>query len=720
MDGWFRGLAACAAMAAAGARAAEPTPAEENELEILNLSDDLNAEPTIAAARAQKGQATPGVVTIVTREEIINSGARDLIDVLQLVPGFSAVGVDVEGVTDFGFRGIWGHEGKILFRIDGEPMNELLYDDNELGHHFPVEQIERIEIIRGAGSALYGGWAELAVINVITRSAKDLSGAAASVYGGWMTRGFGQADLNLAAGKTDLGGVKGLDASAWLYWGRGNRSDQTYQDFLGNSYPMLGNSSLDPFSVNAALTWKDLHLRFIYDHYHLTEADSYSAVSGCGQTGLDGNPLSCPYPVDEWFVTTIGDAYYDWKISDRLTITPRITYKLQQPWYVTDPNAGVQYAPVHAERWTARLVANWDIARNDGPWLEGLSLMLGTEDYYDDAHVEGNAPPGATPNFFGTPTDSTNSQCVLPISQTATTNCVSMNDYNLAGFAEANWRSPIGSLTAGARYEHNSYFGESFVPRAALTKVLGPWHLKLLYSFAFRAPGLEDINYSLPGQAIQPERTKDGEVEVGYQITDHLYASANAFYIDIDDPIVYYATANGAGQYYANFPKTGSEGVEAEFRLKYRWCYLNANYSFYTSWSIFTDSAMNEVPLYAVPNDQSLLAGFPAHKVSLNGHFVIWKGLSINPSGNFLSRRYGQWSGDGQGNGIGDLGPALYLVNLYVMYQDLGVKGLDLGAGVYDLLDQQYTYLQPYQSGHAPLPGPSREVLARLAYALPF
>jgi outer membrane receptor for ferrienterochelin and colicin len=374
-----------------------------------------------------------------------------------------------------------------------------------------------------------------------------------------------------------------------------------------------------------------------------------------------------------------------------------------ESWYVTDPNV-IDYYTVHAERYTALLTLRWDI-------LPSLNLLAGTEDYYEDAVLEQPPPAGATPNYFGNQLGE---------------NLNSVSYYNLAGFAELQWRSVIGSLTAGARYEYNQEYGDSFVPRAALTKTLGRFHFKLLYSFAFRAPGIEDINYSAPPPAppIQPERTQDAEVEVGYQFTDHLSASANFFYIEIKDPIVYSASSNGAAQVYQNFPQTGTEGIEAEFRLKYRWGYLNTNYSYYTAWSIFDDffkgASMNEVSLYAVPNDPSLLAGFPAHKVSLNGHFVIWKGLSLNPSGSFLSRRYGQWSGDGDGNGIGNLGPALYLLNFYVMYKDLGVKGLDLGAGVYDLLNETYTYLQPYQSGHAPLPGPSREILARLAYALPF
>jgi len=115
------------AIAAAAAFAATPAFAQSSsELELFAADAVLKAETTVASIRPATVRETPGVVTIVTREEIVRSGARDLIDVLRNVPGFS-FGVDVEGVVDLGFRGVWGHEGKILLMIDGLEMNEQLF-----------------------------------------------------------------------------------------------------------------------------------------------------------------------------------------------------------------------------------------------------------------------------------------------------------------------------------------------------------------------------------------------------------------------------------------------------------------------------------------------------------------------------------------------------------------------------------------------------------------
>ena len=149
-------VAMCFVMAAAtGARAGAPIA---DDVQDLSLADLLDTQVDVASKKAQTSRETPGIVSVITRDDIVASGARDLVDVLALVPGF-APGVDVEGVVDLGIRGQWGHEGKILMLIDGQPMNELLYSTLQLGHHYPLENIDRIEVIRGPGSAIYGGYA---------------------------------------------------------------------------------------------------------------------------------------------------------------------------------------------------------------------------------------------------------------------------------------------------------------------------------------------------------------------------------------------------------------------------------------------------------------------------------------------------------------------------------------------------------------------------------
>src|SRR5688572_21880304 len=160
------------------------------------LQKVLNQNLTVSSSKALTTRETPGIISLVTAEEIQNSGARDLTDILRLVPGFD-IAQDLQFVMGIGLRGNWANEGKVLVLMDGQPFNELLYQTVAVGNRFPVDAIERIEIIRGPGSAIYGGSAEYGVINIITKAAASLNGV--NVYG---TAGF----LSEATGRTN-GGV---------------------------------------------------------------------------------------------------------------------------------------------------------------------------------------------------------------------------------------------------------------------------------------------------------------------------------------------------------------------------------------------------------------------------------------------------------------------------------------------------------------------------------
>lgn len=63
---------------------------------------------------------------------------------------------DVQGVVGLGVRGLWPAEGKHLLIIDDIEMNEMQFASTQYGNEFPADQIKRIEIIRGPGSAIYG------------------------------------------------------------------------------------------------------------------------------------------------------------------------------------------------------------------------------------------------------------------------------------------------------------------------------------------------------------------------------------------------------------------------------------------------------------------------------------------------------------------------------------------------------------------------------------
>jgi outer membrane receptor for ferrienterochelin and colicin len=142
---------------------------DDSDLMAMSLEDLLNMEITVATGEGKKlsPRETPAIVTVITKEEIRKTGMRNLFDILRMTPGFEFAG-DIWGVVGYGTRGIFASEGKILIMVDGIPFNDHLYGYPYFADQFFAETIEKVEIIRGPGSAIYGGFAELAVVNIIT------------------------------------------------------------------------------------------------------------------------------------------------------------------------------------------------------------------------------------------------------------------------------------------------------------------------------------------------------------------------------------------------------------------------------------------------------------------------------------------------------------------------------------------------------------------------
>jgi iron complex outermembrane receptor protein len=147
---------------------AGPAAAEEDPFSLVREEQTV----TGAAKRPQPLSETPSAVTIVTAEEIRAHGYRSLGEALRWVRGVFVT--DDRNYTYVGVRGLQrpgDYNNKVLITIDGHSMNGNVYADglfgNELG--LDMETVERIEVVRGPGSALYGSNAVLAVVNVVTR-----------------------------------------------------------------------------------------------------------------------------------------------------------------------------------------------------------------------------------------------------------------------------------------------------------------------------------------------------------------------------------------------------------------------------------------------------------------------------------------------------------------------------------------------------------------------
>lgn len=623
----------------------------------VSLEDLLNMQVSVASKSELSTKESPGVVTVITETEIKNSGARDLIDVLRVVPGFNFA-QDVQGVVGLGMRGNWGHEGKILLLLDGQEMNELLFSTTYFGNRFDVSQIKRIEIIRGPGSSIYGGNAELGVINIITKTGKDLEGIEVTGTAGVFSDTYSRQNISAAIGKS----TEDLKWSVSGFLGRGQRSNSYLKDVYGDSASMIDKSATNPSQLNVGLSYKELSARWISEDYINTSKSMFDVVEAKA------------YKVE--YQMHLGELKYELKLSDKITLTPKINYTSQKPWKITDEDYSYQF---NATKTTGGLHLNYDIT-------DKINFIAGGEYFIESAK---NTNTTSDAYFYNGKNE--------------------INFNTMSGYGQFLVKSKIANFTAGLKAINHNKFGAAFAPRIGVTKAYKNFHAKVLYNVAFRAPAIENINFN---PNIKPEITNVFEIEAGYQIRKNMLFTINYFDIRIQKPIIYYVNVdeNNLGSY-ENFNKTGSKGIEAEYKLTYKAGYLGLNYSYYTS------SGINDVPNYAVLNHGGSLLGMPNHKLNLYASYTLTENISLNPTMTYMGTKYSV-TGIEQSTEtyiVTQLN-SKFLFNLNLRVKKLFVKGLEANISVYDLFNQKMSYPQAYSSGLAPLPGSSREFVLRISY----
>ncbi len=678
------------------------------------LEKFINSLISVATQKSLSTRNTPSVVTLITEEEIKTSGARDLIDVLRLVPGFDFA-LDEEGRVGIGIRGNWANEGKVLLRIDGQEMNEIYTAKLFFGNHYPVDLIKRIEVIRGPGSAIYGGFAEFGVINIVTKGVNDLKGIQIGGTLGQMTGTYGRQNFQFYVGTK----WKSKTISFSMFNGRGQRSNREaygfYQnDSLINLYgvgaysSLAGNSEINPSYSNFSFTYKKFSFRTIGDFYEVTDVNN-----------IGGNKRrNIKYGLENSYT----ELSYQFKINDKLTITPKLNSIYQFP--------------------NTRGVSDSQQLEN---FKNGINRnRLNVTAFYDVTHRI---------NFIG------GAEVFADHAQANTTGRLQVGDrdvsyFNVAAFAQGIFNLPEVNITAGLRYDHNSAFGQAFVPRLGLTKKYNKFHFKFLLSGAFRAPSIGNVARSFNGDytifnngkndtivlhpGIKPERTFVFEAEVGYQLSSKVFVTANIYDITIRQPIVYYFYQNDFIQQkygfdaginvYQNFDRTGTRGFELDFRLKDTWGYLNFNYSFYSlaskpRISAYAVSTFNFQPELREEVNRQQVLGFASHKLNVNWTYYLRKGFSANITATLYGPRYGYdvKVGTGKFDVDGQLirKPISALGNLFFRHENL-LKGFHLGAGIYNVFDAHFDFLQPYFGLNTPLPGPAREYVLKASYEFQF
>jgi outer membrane receptor for ferrienterochelin and colicins len=625
--------------------AAEPQvsatqPAEPTEPGLKELLE--MPIPVVEAASKYEQPITeaPAWVTIIDSDEVKRYGHRTLADILQTVPGLY---VSYDRNSSFlGVRGVnlGDYNNRVLVLVDGHRMNTSLSDSAALGEDFilDVDLIDRVEVVRGPTSSLYGNNAFFGVVNVVTRKGRGMAG-----YGGEVSGEF--ASYDTYKGRVTYGHLftNGLELTlSGTYYTSEGQDELFYKEFNtpANNYGIAENAdSGNNKSFFGSLAWFDFRLE------------------GAFITREKANPTAPDFTDfnDNRYVTSADRSFVDLKFAhefpDVADITARVYYDGDNTT-IGKPYGGVLYNDEQgAEWWGAELQATrrfWD----------RLTLTLGGE-YRDDFWQR---------------------ERILNTKTGKATSELETNRQNCAVYFEGDWQIITNlHLNAGVRYDQYGDFDPAWDPRAALIyNPFGQAVFKAIYGTAFRAPNFFELADARFRKDIEPETITTYELDYEQGIGDHLRSSLAGYYNQIEKPIAF---KNGR---YQNLGSIDAAGVD--LALEAFWlggvrgrasCTFQQTYDSSTG-EVLTDSPQQLAKLnLSVPLLKDRL--FAGVEFLYEGERTT---THLTPTGALVA------GGNAAPYGV---------VNLTLFSQNL-LKGLDLSASVYNLLDWDYS--DPSSLGH--------------------
>lgn len=171
-------------------------PALADDLTELSLEELLSVEVTSVAKRPQSADEAAAALYVISQDDIRKTGATTIPELLRVVPGLEVADMDgnTTAVSARDFN--WRFSNKLLVLIDGRAVYQSVFSgvlwDQQM---VPVEDIDRIEVIRGPGATLYGANAVNGVVNIVTKHSVDTLGGLLTLKGGVKTSsdlGFGR------------------------------------------------------------------------------------------------------------------------------------------------------------------------------------------------------------------------------------------------------------------------------------------------------------------------------------------------------------------------------------------------------------------------------------------------------------------------------------------------------------------------------------------------
>jgi len=544
--------------------------AAQNVTEDEDLAAVYGSTPTITLATGSKQlvRRAPAVATVITAQDIAAMGATDLDQVLETVPGMHVMRNPISYTPTYLIRGIGGGgvtNPQVLMLQNGIPMTiGYAGDGGQSRGDWPMENIERIEIIRGPGSALYGAEAFAGVINIITRTSAETPGTT-------LTAGAGTFNTRNASVRHG-GKWAGIDVAAYLRVGstEGQNSTLTADAQTLNDSRFGTHVSHAPGPVNTGFEAADANLDLAQDKWRWRSSlkrRSNVHVGAGVNSALDPDSVTSseritsdvswtdPLVTQDWGVGLLASYLHYKDITPRIVLFPAGT-RLGSSFF---PD-GMIGGPLRWER-QFRLSA---FATYTGLTDHNLRFGLGHDDinmYQVQTFKNFLLQPVGPPIPTGPQMDYGAIQPHISPSRRWVDYVYAQDEWRLA----RDW-----TLTAGVRHDNYSDFGGTTNPRLALV-----WDAsldltaKLLYGEAFRAPAFNELYANNPVASgnpnLQPETIKTWEAALSWQARKDVQVNLNVFRYEMRNLIRSVANTSpqaSSANYFSNAGAQKGQGLE--------------------------------------------------------------------------------------------------------------------------------------------------------------
>ncbi|MGA2439694.1 MAG: TonB-dependent receptor [Tepidisphaeraceae bacterium] len=604
---------------------APPSTAQPSkETPELEFYTDL---PVVVAAgkREQTQREAAASVSVITSDDIQLYGYRSLADALRTQRGFY---LNTDGLNWFlGVRGFlrpdeWN--ARILVLVDGRPTREMLFNQTHVDQDFvvPMEAVDRIEVIRGPGSALYGADAVFGVINVVTKSGADIDGVQAKLEGGtqWTGRVNALFGYETHDGWDIMGDVSGSTSQGdnHLRFDGVNDAAHYYGNIVNSDYAGVYSGFLKIRKGEFSATF-----------------DSESR----DQDNADATYLAEFFnPGSMQEARTNATFKFDHEISSN--------QELHAMTYYGDYNYHQHWAyDAEDDIYNTTAYDNW----------------IGEEVDYDwQATKQFHLLAGAN----ATQAIGTHQQDYTSNAGTVLNTRLSYNDAGAFIEGEDKITSWL-DVTVGGRVDQVQRVGTSFSPRAAV--ILTPTAtdtFKILYGRAFRPPNIYEMFYSDPGANtpnpnLNPEICDTYELEWERQFADGWRTTLDGYIWQLHHAINDVELPDGSEQY-QNQGTDLARGLEAQLDKKWK---SGATFRLYGS----VDRAERDGD--GLTHSPQWIVGLSAAAPILNNHTF----LSVEP------QVVGSMTSD-----LGQSTHPTYITNVVLTSRDV-MKGMDFQLGLYNL-----------------------------------